>query len=209
MLRAYPCLILHRGGEQSDGVLLRNSSFDCLLAQPLEPHLSVKCGQIQQPCRGGWQLCLWGPGGYFWARWRLRHMLTNSVLWWQVDSVGVEILQEGSVHQVWKLVHFYAVFIRFIQQRTEMLTSGGTKRKTPHDKDFLFFLFFSTPFPQSRVILSVSFACDPAGAEMLHCCIYMLMCSLRWLQQTAGLLPTYAAKEHETRMLILCVQVRL
>lgn len=26
--------------------------------------------------------------------------LTNSILWWQVNSVCVEVLQEGSVHQV-------------------------------------------------------------------------------------------------------------
>lgn len=28
------------------------------------------------------------------------HVLTNSVLWWQINSVCVEILQKGSVHQV-------------------------------------------------------------------------------------------------------------
>lgn len=26
--------------------------------------------------------------------------LTNSILWWQVNSVCVEVLQKGSVHQV-------------------------------------------------------------------------------------------------------------
>lgn len=148
---------------------------------------------------------MWGTGSFLWrllwACWRLRYMLTNSILWWQVYSVSVEILQKGSVHQVWELVHFYTVFIRFIQQWTKMLTSGGTKSKIPHDKDF-----FS---PQPRVILKVSFACNPARAELLHCCIYTLTCALRSLQQTVGLLPTYGAKEHETRMLILCVQVWL
>lgn len=49
-------------------------------------------------------------------------ILTNSVLWWQVYSVSVEILQEGSVHQVWELMNFYSILVRFIQQCSEMLT---------------------------------------------------------------------------------------
>lgn len=60
--------------------------------------------------------------------------LTNSILWWQVNSVCVEVLQKGSVHQVRELVNFYGVLIGFIQQRTKMLTPGerrrGAERKT-------------------------------------------------------------------------------
>lgn len=111
---------------------------------------------------------MWGTSSFHgwlpWACWPLRYILTNSILWWQVYSVSVEILQKGSVHQVWELVHFYTVFITFIQQWTEMLTSGGTKSKIRHDKDF-----FS---PQSRVVLNVPFGgdllCVSRNVALLH-----------------------------------------
>lgn len=48
--------------------------------------------------------------------------LTNSILWWQVDGVCVEVLQKGSVHQVGELVDFYGVLVSFIQQCTKVLT---------------------------------------------------------------------------------------
>ena len=50
--------------------------------------------------------------------------LTNSIHRWQVNVVCVEILQEGSVHQVGELVNFNRVLVYFIQQGTEMLTPG-------------------------------------------------------------------------------------
>lgn len=42
------------------------------------------------------------------------HLLTNSILWWQVNGVCVEILKKGSVHQVRELVNLYGVLVGFI-----------------------------------------------------------------------------------------------
>lgn len=133
-LQAYPRLILDCGREQRDGVFFRDASLDRFLAQPLQPRFSVKGGQVEQPCthknkhtRDSVQdllqhfLCCWQP----WAT----SDFTNSVLWWQVYSVSVEILQEGSVHQVWELMNFYGVLVCFIQQCTEVLTPGGERKE--------------------------------------------------------------------------------
>ena len=61
--------------------------------------------------------------------------LTNSILWWQVNSVCVEVLQEGSVHQVWELVNFNVVLVRFIQQCPKMLTPGEETKGAYYRRD--------------------------------------------------------------------------
>lgn len=146
-LGAYPGLILDGSREQGDGVLFRNASLDCFLAQPLQPRFSVKCSQVEQPCTENAQMSVWSATAreaaaptYFscfflssilsvLGRGAVAHLLTNSVLWWQVNSVCVEILEKGSVHQVRELVDLYGVLIAFIQQRTEMLTSGQRRER--------------------------------------------------------------------------------
>ena len=60
--------------------------------------------------------------------------LTNSILWWQVDSVCVEVLQKGSVHQVWELMDFHGVLVCFIQQCTEMLTPTAGRKDSRHNR---------------------------------------------------------------------------
>lgn len=49
-LLSYLRLVFDGGREQRDGVLLGDAPLDGLLAQPLQPRLSVEGGQVQQTC---------------------------------------------------------------------------------------------------------------------------------------------------------------
>lgn len=126
---SYLRLVFDGGREQRNGVVLGDAPLDSLLAQPLQPHLSVERGQVQQTFRSECKdkafetaaaaaVPAVTPGA---------HALTNGVLWWQVNCVRVEILQEGSVHQVRELMDLDGVLVHFVEQRAEMLTS---RRKT-------------------------------------------------------------------------------
>lgn len=123
-LLPYLRLVFDGGREQCDGVLLGDAPLDGLLAQPLQPRLSVERGQVQQTCRGEAEDdALQTAGAATEPAVRpVAHALTNGVLWWQVNSVCVEILQESSVHQVRELIDFDGVLVHFIQERAEMLT---------------------------------------------------------------------------------------
>lgn len=125
-LLPYLCLVFDGGREQRDGVLLGDAPLDSLLAQSLQPRLSVERGQVQQTCRREPEDEAFGTAAAAAepAARSVAHALTNGVLWWQVNSVRVEILQERSVHQVRELMDLDGVLIHFIQQCAEMLTPG-------------------------------------------------------------------------------------
>lgn len=119
-LQSYLRLVFDGGREQHDGVVLGDAPLDGLLAQPLQPRLSVERGQVQQACgRESEGEALQSAAA---AAEPAAHALTNGVLWWQVDRVCVEILQECSVHQIRELMDLDGVLVHFVQQRAEMLT---------------------------------------------------------------------------------------
>lgn len=124
-LLSYLRLVFDGGREQRDGVVLGDAPLDGLLAQPLQPRLSVERGQVQQTCGREAEdeaLQTAAAAATEPAARPVAHPLTNGVLWWQVNSVRVEILQESSVHQVRELMDLDGVLVHFIQQRAEVLT---------------------------------------------------------------------------------------
>lgn len=56
-------------------------------------------------------------------------MLTYSVLWWQVNGVCVQVLQESAIHQKGELLDLDGVPIPLVQQFPEMFTPAMANRR--------------------------------------------------------------------------------
>lgn len=95
--------------QQGEGVLHGDSLLDELLTQTLQAILTVGRGQIQQACSRHTKTSTSKHTNQ--EPCEQKHKLTDGVLGRQVDRVGVEEMQEGSVDRVGELANLDHVLL--------------------------------------------------------------------------------------------------